>query len=65
MKTHYYTYDGNLSPKVKHMTLESAQKEAERLTLQHGKLFEILKVIGVTKMIHAETEWLNEEETQG
>ena len=56
MKAFYYVYDySNHLPKVRHSSLELAQKEAERLTLQHSKPFEILKCVGVTKITKAET----------
>ena len=62
MKAFYYVYNyGNLMPKVRHLSLESAQKEAERLTLQHNLSYEILKCVGVTRMTKAETVMIDDE----
>ena len=62
MKAYYYVYNyGNLMPKVRHLSLESAQKEAERLTLQHNLSFEILRCVGVTRMTKVETVMTDEE----
>ena len=62
MKAYYYVYNhGNLMPKVRHPSLEVAQKEAERLTLQHNLSFEILKCVVVTRMTAAETVMIDDE----
>ena len=62
MKAYYYVYNhANHSPKVRHPSLEAAQNEAERLTLQHNLSFEILKCVGVTRMTGAETVMTDDE----
>lgn len=64
MKPYYYVYRyEHRGPTARHGTIESAQKEAERLAEQHPEShFEILKCIGITKTTKAKTFWLDGEE---
>ena len=65
MKPYYYVYRvGNGNPNVKHSTIESAQKEAERICNQHpGSVFEILKCLAIVRCTQASTLWMDGEET--
>ncbi len=64
MKPYYYVYRvGNGNSNVKHTTLESAQKEAERICNQHpGTTFEILKCVASVRCTQASTFWMDGEE---
>jgi len=66
MKPYYYVYRyGHHGPTATHGTLESAQKEAERLANQHPESsFEILKYIGVARATKAQTFWMDREEPE-
>ena len=61
MTPHYYVYRfGFGMPTIKHDTLESAVREAERLAVQHrGEAFEILQCLGITRAVTAQTFWLD------
>jgi hypothetical protein len=61
MKPYYYIYRvGHKGPNVKHPTLLSATKEAERLSCQHpGETFEILQCLGFTRTATAQTFWMD------
>jgi hypothetical protein len=52
MKSYYYVYNyGNLAPRVRHPTLESAVAEAQRLGTRHpGATFEVLKAVALSKV---------------
>jgi len=59
MKPYYYVYqyDGYF-PKARYETLESAQKESERLAkLNPGQSFEILMCLGISRATTAQTFW--------
>ena len=64
MKPYYYVYRyGHHGPQARHGTVESAQKEAERLAEQHPESsFEILKCVGQTRTTKAKTFWMDGEE---
>lgn len=64
MKPYYYVYRvGNGNSNVKHSTIESAQKEAERICNQHpGSVFEILKCLAIVRCTQASTVWMDGEE---
>ena len=67
MRTYYYVYRHmHGAPVTRHPTLESAQKEAERLaTLHAGFHFEILKAVGVARVRGpAVTEFFEDEEVK-
>lgn len=58
-----YRADQGHAPKVRHATIESAIKEAERLSEQHpGEPFEILKCVAITRCTKASTFWMDGEE---
>jgi hypothetical protein len=61
MKPYYYVYRvGQSKPTIKHPTLDSAAKEAERLSSQHpGDAFEILMAIGITRTTTPQTFWMD------
>ena len=63
MKPYYYVYRvGNGNSNVKHSTIESAQKEAERICNQHpGSVFEILKCLAIVRCTQASTFWMDGE----
>ena len=63
MKPYYYVYRvGNGNSNVKHSTIESAQKEAERICNQHpGSVFEILKCLAIVQCTQASTFWMDGE----
>lgn len=64
MKPHFFTYRANQghAPKARHTTIESAIKEAERLSEQHpGEPFEILKCVAITQCTKASTFWMDGE----
>ena len=67
MKPYYYVYRyGHHGPQARHGTIESAQKEAERLSEQHPESsFEILKCVGHTRTTKAKTFWMDGEEPEG
>ena len=59
---HVYRTDETRGPKVKHLTLEAAQTEAERLANQHpGGTFVILKAVAVVRCTVASTFWMDGE----
>jgi hypothetical protein len=65
MKPHFYVHrvTGTQPPRVKHLTAESAQKEAERLAGQYpGEAFEILKCVAVSHTVVAKTFWMDGEQ---
>jgi len=64
MKPYYYVYRvGNGNSNVKHSTIESAQKEAERICNQHpGSVFEILKCLAIVRCTQASTFWMEGEQ---
>ena len=66
MKPYYYVYRyGHHGPQARHGTIESAQKEAERLAEQHPEShFEILKCVGHTRTTKAKTFWMDGEEPE-
>lgn len=66
MKPYYYVYRyGHHGPQARHGTVESAQKEAERLAEQHPESsFEILKCVGHTRTTKAKTFWMDGEEPE-
>ena len=64
MKPYYYVYRiGHGNSNVKHPTLDSAHKEAERICNQHpGTSFEILKCVASVRCTQASTFWMDGEE---
>jgi hypothetical protein len=64
MKPYYYVYRvGNGNSNVKHSTIESAQKAAERICNQHpGSVFEILKCLAIVQCTQSSTTWMDGEE---
>lgn len=65
MNPYYYVYrltNEMRGPKIKHLTLESAQTEAERLANQHpASVFEILKAVAIVHCTVASTFWMDGE----
>jgi hypothetical protein len=61
MDPYYYVFRvGHKFPTIKHHTLTSAAKEAERLSNQHpGETFEILQCQAVTRTVLAKTFWMD------
>jgi hypothetical protein len=66
MKPYYYVYRyGHGGPTAIHKTVESAQKEAERLAEQHPESsFDILKCVAQTRATKAKTFWMDGEEPE-
>jgi len=64
MKSYYYVLNPNgQAPKVKHPTLERAQREAERIAaFKPGVSLEILKCVGIASCSKASTFWMDGEE---
>jgi hypothetical protein len=64
MKPYYYVLNPNgQAPKVKHPTLEIAQREAERIAaFKPGVSLEILKCVGIASCSKASTFWMDGEE---
>lgn len=60
MKPYYYVYNwAGEKPRVRHATIEQAEKEACRLAKeQPGAFFEILQCLGVTGCSEPSTEWV-------
>jgi len=66
MKPYYYVYRyEHRGPTARHGTIESAQKEAERLSEQYPEsTFEILKCVGVTRTTKSKTFWMDGEDPE-
>ena len=61
MNSYYYVYRvGGDAPKIKHNTLEEAERESIRLAEQHPNAsFEILQCLGITRMSKPSTFWMD------
>jgi hypothetical protein len=60
MKPYYYVHRVGYKSTVKHYTLESAHKEALRLSEQHkSDVFEILQCIGLVRTVQPQVFWMD------
>lgn len=66
MKAYYYVYQYNYgAPRVRHLTLAKAMKEAERLARANpGTAFEILKCVAISQVATVSTFWMDGEEPE-
>jgi len=60
MKPYYYVHCIHYKSIVKYYTLESAHREAMRLSEQHkGYVFEILQCVGLVRIVKPQVFWMD------